>query len=271
MYEWHPTEKREQKNIDERLYNYFGPARSEQPLPASSWQHLRSHLGHRLATKRALWLGSRSVRARARTLPPYIQEAVYQIAHAAHISPPAIRCSFKSRSFVPSFTIGWLRRYTITLRLPTRAEQALARSELEVLIASSLARYSYMRQTSYVLLRLLLLVASLLLLALATATLFWWHTLPLPIMLTLSVIVCGLYATNLWGLSQQARSIVRSADERMVQWIGRDRACQGLHALAARSHKPSHRRWNDLSLEERIQHVCGTHVELKQERYTLVH
>ena len=60
------------------------------------------------------------------------------------------------------------------------------------------------------------------------------------------------------------------ADNLMVQWLGRGRACRGLHALAGRYRAPSRRRLGDLSLTERIGRVCGTQVSLEHERLTLV-
>jgi hypothetical protein len=60
------------------------------------------------------------------------------------------------------------------------------------------------------------------------------------------------------------------ADSLMVQWLGRGRACEGLHALADRTSTPSHSRWGELSLTERIARVCGTQVRIEDERLTLV-
>jgi len=59
------------------------------------------------------------------------------------------------------------------------------------------------------------------------------------------------------------------ADNLMVQWLGRGRACEGLHALANRTGTPSRGRWGELSLEERIARVCGTRVSIEHERLTL--
>ncbi len=59
------------------------------------------------------------------------------------------------------------------------------------------------------------------------------------------------------------------ADNLMVEWLGRGRACEGLHALANRTGAPSRGHWGELSLEERIARVCGTRVRIEHERLTL--
>jgi hypothetical protein len=59
----------------------------------------------------------------------------------------------------------------------------------------------------------------------------------------------------------------------MVQWLGRGRACQGLHALASRSQHSrvrSQKRWGEVSLVERINRVCGIQIPVEHERLTLV-
>jgi hypothetical protein len=60
------------------------------------------------------------------------------------------------------------------------------------------------------------------------------------------------------------------ADELMVRWLGRSRVCQGLHILAGRRRTHRYRVWGEPSLDERIERVCGTRVEIEDERLTLV-
>ena len=49
--EWNQAEKGdgEERNLDERLAAFYGPARPEQPLPTSSWLDVRSQLRERRA------------------------------------------------------------------------------------------------------------------------------------------------------------------------------------------------------------------------------
>src|SRR6266567_3293313 len=56
----------------------------------------------------------------------------------------------------------------------------------------------------------------------------------------------------------------------IVLWLGRERACKGLHALAAHTHRSSRQAWGEPSLVERIHRVCGTRVAVEEERLTLV-
>lgn len=71
-------------------------------------------------------------------------------------------------------------------------------------------------------------------------------------------------------LHMQGRKLAFRADSLIVLWIGRERACQGLHALAARTSRSSQRAWGEPSLVERIHRVCGTRVAVEEERLTLV-
>ena len=275
MYEWYSDEERGAESTEERLRSYYGPALPEQPLASTSWQLLRSQLGAqpssgRGARRRYLppWWYARI--RRSQILPPAILEGLYRIADEAHIAPPVVRCTFKTRLQMPILHISWLRGWAIRLILPHdyAVGPASTSSELDVLIASGLARYEQMRLPSYLLARLLLISAFPILLAAVIMGIVWWHT-PLPILLVAGIGLCGLYAAFFWLLDLQARAMVRQADTLMVRWIGRERACRGLHALAARSHVPSRRRWNDLSLVERIQRICSSHVAQEEERYTL--
>ena len=66
------------------------------------------------------------------------------------------------------------------------------------------------------------------------------------------------------------RQVARRADALVVQWIGREQTCLGLHALATRSHAPTRKKWGELSLDERIHAICHTPVAVEDERFTLV-
>ena len=140
----------------------------------------------------------------------------------------------------------------------------MGQTELDVLLATGLARSIVARKPAYRLGQFLLV--ALLLIACAALSLFWLHHMPFvgfPVALLL-----GAVAAWLWHM--QARSLAFHADRLMVWWWGRSRACRGLHALADRSRRPERKRWSEPSLEERIERVCGAGVESKSNELTLV-
>lgn len=275
MHERHPFEKSDRDDLEERLHNYYGPALPEEPLPSSSWHRLQMRLERRESHGRRSLLSGwnrryRGDRARPSALPSSLQEAFQRVASQAHIglSTSLICCTFRARGSAPTLAVSRLRRHAIRLILPTGTGAGLTAPELDVLVASGLARYASIRRPSYTRARLLLLSAFPLLLVISAGILLWLRNIPLLVP-ALGVPLCCLYAAIFWLLGKQARRMVREADSVMVQWIGRARACQGLHALAARSRHPARRSWNDLSLTERIAHVCGTPAAQEEEQYTM--
>jgi hypothetical protein len=141
---------------------------------------------------------------------------------------------------------------------------AMEQPLLDVLLATGMTRLLYARKMSYMLGTLLLLCLALLA---AVACLMLWlqDRIPLPAFL----IAIGLW--TLMGVVQhmRGRRLALRADDLMVQWLGRTRACQGLHMLAAHSHR-ARPGWQEPSLAERIARVCGTRVEAEEEHLTLV-
>ncbi len=184
------------------------------------------------------------------------------------LSTSIVCCTLRARSSAPTLSVSRLRRHAIRLILPTGVGERLTSSELDVLVASGLARYAAIRRPFYTLTRLLLVSAFPLLLVGSAGILLWLRNVPFLVP-AMGVLLCCLYAALFWVLGKQARTMVREADSVMVQWIGRARACQGLHALAARSRHPARRSWNDLAFTERIEHVCGTPAVLEEEHYTV--
>ncbi len=269
MYEWKSGERgdKEQAELEERLAVYYSPRLREQPLPASSWQRLQARIGSQPSRKfqrLRLRLWHHPQRSR-RSVPAYIQEAFSRIVHEARLShTPAIDCAFKFRLRAPAVHVSLLRRQAIKLMLPLDGGLSIEQAELEVLLAGGLARYLCIRKSWYVLLRLALI--TLLLLACALAVFFWRFGLAF-IGLPIAIIVL---ASSLWLLNAQRRAMAFAADNLVVKWLGRNRACQGLHALADRSRKPHRRAWGEPSLAERINRVCGTQVVIEDERLTLV-
>jgi hypothetical protein len=140
----------------------------------------------------------------------------------------------------------------------------MKQAALDVLLATGLARSIYARKPGYVLVRLLLVCV--MLLASITLTLLWTHHLPflgIPIAIV-------LYASVPWLLNLQARSIAFHADTQIVLWLGRSHVCSGLHSLADYSRTPRRSRWGEPSLAERIERVCGTRAEDRDNQLTLV-
>lgn len=260
--------------VEERLRAYYGPILPEQPLSSSSWLRLSSQLSSRRPVKR--WLRRprwhSMLRRTSRILPFSMQEALARVAFQAgmlHVTQK-IQCTFSPRILVPYVHISLLSKRAIKLILPTPEERLPSQAELDVLLASGLARYTYIRKPAYMVTRLLLSTL-LLFLVLATGLIaMYQHNVLAPIVLLLVACFCVLCSVVFWFLNRQARQIVRRTDILVVQWIGRERTCQGLHALAARSHAPSRRMWGELSLTERINNVCHTPVALTEERFTLV-
>lgn len=140
----------------------------------------------------------------------------------------------------------------------------MGQAELDVLLATGLARSIYARKPAYVLVRLLL--ACVVLLASITLALLWLHHL-----LFVGIpIAMALYISVPWLLNLQARSIVFHADTLTVLWLGRSHVCSGLHSLADRSRTPRRSRWGEPSLAERIERVCGTRTDSRDNQLTLV-
>lgn len=278
MHEWNPVERGhgEHPNLDERLSAYYGPELQEQPLPESSWLGVRTHLGPQRSSKRQrlrrwhtihhLRLRPRGRRVRRRPIPANIRDAfsrlVYETRQAHPV--PSLRCSFKSRRRAPAVRVSPMGGRNIWLILPLDGAWALEPSELDVLLATGMARRFYMRKPAPLLLQLLLV--SVVLFAGVALILFGTHRasiLPLLIAIALCIVVLGL-------MHVQGRRLAFQADDRVAQWLGRSRACQGLHALAGRTGSRRRGRWGEPSLLERIDRVCGTQVTVETERLTLV-
>ena len=263
-------EERERQSLDDRLRAYYGPALQEQPLPSSSWLRLRSHLGSQRSPRRQFRRRWHLHRFRGRrTVPAFIQDAFSRVTYEARLpyTPSILSCSFKFDVRVPLVRVFLVGGRKIRLILPSDAAQSVEPSELDVLLATGLARYLCMRKPTYAASRLLL--SSLIPLVCVILLLSWLYALSysmLPIAIVLGLLLC---AAALWLLHKQGRRMAIQADSLMVQWLGRGRACEGLHALANRTRTPSRGRWGELSLEERIARVCGTRVRIEHERLTL--
>lgn len=264
-------QKREQYlDLDEQLASYYGSALPEQPLPASCWQQVRSQLGSRPRSRSrrgpALTASSR-LRGTSLSIPPYISQAFFRVAYDARvpIARMALNSRFKAHVRVPAVHISPPGRGTIRLTLPASAMLAMEPQLLDVLLATGMARLLYARKISYRLGNLLLL--GLVLLAAITCLILWLQDHLSPPEFLIAV---GLWLATAVLQHVRGRRMALRADDLMVQWLGRERACQGLRMLADRSRGVRSGRWREPSLAVRIARVCGTRVEAEDERLTLV-
>lgn len=261
------SKQQEPVDVEQRLTAYYGPQLREQPLSQASWQNLRLRLSSQEDIGRRRSLRQHLLRKRSRAdVPTFIQDAFARITYEARVPyiPSMLRCSLNPRVHELSVRGSRLGRRKIRLILPFNAVTTIGQAELDILLATGLARSMCARKPTYMLGRLLL--ASIVLIAGITLILFWMHNLPLvgfPIAI-------GLCASVAWLLNAQARSLAFHADTLIVLWLGRGHVCSGLHALADRSRTPRRRGWGEPSLTERIERVCGTQVETSDNQLTLV-
>jgi len=271
MNDWNSDKKedREYLGLEDRLKAYYGPALQEQPLSSSSWQRLRLDLQRSSGRQFVHLRPPRRFRLR-RTAPAYIQSAFSRITYEARLpyAPSMLSCSMRPHIRVPGVRVFLLGRRKIRLTLPSDTARSLDPPELDVLLTTGLARYECMRKPAYTLRRLLL--SSIIPCACVALALVWLYGLLRFVFPIALLLCCALCVITLWLLHVQGRNMAIRADGLMVLWLGRGRACQGLHALADRSRTPSRKRWADLSLVERIGRVCGTQVRVEDQRLTLV-
>ncbi len=267
-------ERGEEFNLDERLADFYGPQLREQPLPAASWTRVCSQLSTRRFLKRRPihWLRRRGYRTIGQeNVSWFVQHAFAAIVYEARLpqasyAPTMLHCSFKARVRMPKVQTRLVGRQKIKLTLPAQELRSIEPPELDVLLATGLTRLFCMRKRAYAMQRFFVL--SIELLALIVLVVLWLRGLPaqaIPIAITLCVLL-GLAVV--WCLHLLRKKMAISADALMVQWIGRSRACQGLHLLAGRGKEA--RRWGEPTLAERIARVCGTRVAVEDERLTLV-
>ena len=254
-------------DVEQRLRAYYGPPLPEQPLPPAPWHYVRHRLEVQASARCRRGFRLRLPRKRSRTfVPTAMQDAFARIASEAGVpsTPPMLRYSLNPRIHEPAVRGSWLGKRTIRLILPLDAVMTLGQDELDVLLATGLARSISARQLKYTLGRLLL--AGVVLLAALTLIVCWMH----HVLLVGIPLALALYAVVAWCWQRQARSLAFHADTLMVRWLGRSHACSGLHALAERRPASGRRRWGEPSLAERIERVCGTPVEARENRLTLV-
>jgi len=261
------SKQHEPFDLEKRLTTYYGPQLREQPLSQASWQNLRHRLGPQEETKRRNRFSLPFPRKRSQAnVPTSIQDTFTRIAYEARIPSKSsmLRFSLNPQISEPIVRSSWFGGDKIRLILPLHAVATLGQTELDVLLATGLARSICAHKPINVLGRLLLVSA--VLIACLALILSLFHHVPL-IGLPIAI---ALYVSVVWLMHMQARSIAFRADALMVLWLGRGHVCEGLHALADHSRKPRRRQWGEPSLAERIRRVCGTRVEVKDNQLTLV-
>jgi len=163
---------------------------------------------------------------------------------------------------MPSVHISAFGRNKIKLTLPLTAAMLISQPELDVLVATGLARYRCMRKPKQVLSRIL--IGIVLFLSTVAAILYMLQERPV-FFIPIAIMLCAF-----WLLRIQGRRLAFQADILVVQWLGRESVCRGLHALADRSRSPGRGKWSEPSLAERIERVCGTKVTIEDDRLMLV-
>lgn len=254
-------------DVEQRLSAYYGPPLPEQALPPAAWHAVHQRLGvqENAQCRRDRRLHLPRKRSRA-FVPAPMQEAFARIVCEAGIPATQARLRYRlvSRMHEPRVRGSWLSRRAILLTLPLDAATSMQRDELDVLLATGLARSIAARQLPARLMRFLL--AGLVLLAGVALIVSWMVHLP-PLGTPLALALCVVVA---WCWQALRRRVAFHADRLVVGWLGRGPACSGLHSLAERSQAPRRRRWGEPSLVERIERVCGTGVPPTEKRLTLV-
>ncbi|WP_220199670.1 hypothetical protein [Ktedonospora formicarum] len=263
----------EHQVVEERLRAFYGPALPEQPLPLSSWQRLSSHLPPRPPQRRwtrSLWHFSR--RQTRQALPFEMQTTLSRLAAQMDMPYAAqnIQCRVLPRVHVPFVSVSLFKKPAICLSLPAQRIHSLSQAERDLLLASGFARSIYVRRATYRATRLVLSTLACVSILASGLMLVFWHSV--SFLLALFLLACFWVSTIVcfWLLGHHARQIAFRADRLMAEWIGREQACRGLHALAARSRTPSRAPWGELSLNERIAAICHSSVAAEDEHVTLV-
>jgi hypothetical protein len=144
------------------------------------WQKLRLQLGPQEDTGRRSRFRWPLLRKRARAdVPMSIQHAFAHITHEARTPyiPSMLRYQLLPQGQELAVRSSWLGRRKIWLFLPIDAATTIGQTELEVLLATGLARSMCARKPPYPLARLLL--AGVVLIACLTPIFFWMHHVPL--------------------------------------------------------------------------------------------
>lgn len=286
---FHTHHRQEPADLESRLTSYYGPPLTEEPLSPSAWLQLRDKLSTqtRQPRNKAKWQSvsrrSRSGRhpvarsgvkvrrfklpqSQRQNIPAYIQEGLVRVLSQArsYRHSPTLRCVPRRQAARPTVRAPWLLTRGLKLILPARVTRTIEPAELDVLLASALARILYMRRAAPIALSLSMFACLLMALFSLTASIYnHRYLIALPIAVGAEAIMTGLRY-------RQKRSMVFRADALMVSWLGRSRVCQGLHAMAKYGYGTKRRPLGEPTLAERIHRVCGAPITIENERLTLV-
>lgn len=257
------------QDLDERLAAYYGPALPPRPLAESAWIRLRDSLDQTCQVAPRRQSPPRSVFERARSRPvaaPGLRETFVDLLRRIDYRQPSpdLRCHFSARRTQPCVRGVPLGHRQVCLVLPARTWQLLQTVELEVLLAVGLARALKASRALYLLFRTL--CASSVLLALAELPFAGADRRSLGIF----CLACACWMVGICLVSLQERALAFQGDLLAVQWLGRERVCQGLHLLAGHRCPRRCPSWGEPSLASRIARICGSPVPTKDEHLTLV-
>ncbi len=264
-----PPEEHERsgQDIEQRLRAYYGPALPAHPLPEEAWLRLSAQLSEPALTRLLRWrLPERLSRPAYQPVPLAFQQmyATLLLQTNYRRPAPALRIRYRARLAQPRVSTGGLGRGSIKLVLPHADWQTLRQAELDMLLAAGLARCAVAARPLSLLPRALFAVSLLFLLAMLPFT----SVDRRAAWLFLAALACCLLSGSL--LIWQQRLQAFRGDRLAVQWLGRERVCQGLHLLAEHGHASKWPAWGEPSLTERIARVCGTPAGDKDKRLTLV-
>jgi hypothetical protein len=266
----HPPGERDERflqDIDSRLSAYYGPALPAHPLPEDAWLRLRDQLQQPTRTRSGRWpLPERLSRPAHQPVPLAFQRMYATLLLQTNYRRPAptLRVRYRERPLPPRVSAGWLGRGSVNLVLPRADRLALREAELEILLAAGLARCNQAARPLALLPRALFAVSLLLVLAASPFT----SVDRRAVWIFLAAVACCLLSGRV--LLWQQRLQTFRADRLAVQWLGRERVCQGLHLLAERGRPGKRPAWGEPSLAERMARVCGTPLGEKDKRLTLV-
>ncbi len=252
------------EDLESRLSAYYGPALPEQPLSYAAWQQLRLQLPPRPQPRRRLFRRLHFAHRRQH-IPASIREAWNTILYDAHCYYPV-----QMLRYIP-LKVGRMPGMRVNLWLRPRLDlfvssdlQHASRSpvELDVLLATGLARFRLISKR-FPHLDLWFFLSFCLLVSVAALACMLFR---LPLAAAVIVFLCCSLLL-LWFRRIYLLRICYQADVLAVHWLGRERICQGLHALARYHH--SRASWSEPSLASRILRICGTNSELGTQRMTL--
>lgn len=254
-------------DVEQRLSAYYGPALPAHPLPEAAWLRLRDQLSVSAPARRSRLRVAVRTSQRSRRIVPIELQQIYAtlLLQTNYRRPsPDLSVQLSPRPVQPRVRTGVLGRGRIGLVLPRDDWQTLQKTGLDMLLAAGLARCSGVSRPLFLLPRTLFAVSLLLVLAALPFT----SVDRRAVWIFLLAVACCLVSGRL--LIWQQRALAFRGDRVAVQWLGRERVCQGLHLLAERGQPERRPAWGEPSLVERISRVCGTPLPSKDKRLTLV-